>query len=860
MKRKWIHVFMLTTLLIAGFVGTTFACRLAGVVGPVAGMDETRYNELMGAISTTSVVNTYGPTGCGAFWVTIDPITYEDVSYDYMHSAFTADDDDSHFPNDYDADVSPARLMLAHIRNGSAAPSTGDPHPFIYNLYGEKTAFAHNGSFYYPNYSLGDECWDDINAEMGEFWNLDIMDREWRGTDSDHDWDEYNDSEVYAMLMNKNYMIARNYGFDGLWAVYKTMEEMDNCATISANYTSQNFLFTDTETMYAIEKHRTNPSTYYDIMYDTDVTGTTQVFSSNMNITGTHINNLDVLEIESDGTVTVHNDYADSISNLAIPGMLYVNENTAGAQNSVSISRSADDGSFAAVWEHNSGICMRWYNQLGLAEDNELFIDPAALFDGDYVLFSRPDVAIGRYTDLRLLGNPGYVSPDHMSDYFVYVIFVVSGLIPGGTTNGNNIVLARCVQNKDTGLWSVGYATELTNDYINYANPRIACDGEYTFAAVWQQCESKSSPWDIKGMSGIYNYVIPGAAYWQNPITDIYNYPVAMGDERYNPDVEYTPSSVHNSSCFTFSWVEPALPCVCLASYSPINNLMPTPPSYPEFLTPDLLTEGADQYALTYPRISRAFSDTPYTFSIVFQDYTGSTTGKLYTQTFTSAYDPEAMFPVAGLTQTASRTVQIPLTIAAASVYPDIAARSNGNWDVIYASYESNVRRIKIIEQRNGAFSTTVLNNTTAYRPTIEADEVGDFPERRLAMWYGPDIDGSSNGIAGSFDPPILSIGVPKRAPAHNEDTLPMDYALEPVYPNPFNAITNIRFALPEAADVSLRVFNIEGRQVAEVLQQRMNSGKHIVSLDANKWSSGVYLVQMRAGGKIFTQKAVLVK
>lgn len=98
-----------------------------------------------------------------------------------------------------------------------------------------------------------------------------------------------------------------------------------------------------------------------------------------------------------------------------------------------------------------------------------------------------------------------------------------------------------------------------------------------------------------------------------------------------------------------------------------------------------------------------------------------------------------------------------------------------------------------------------------------------------------------------------------------NEFT-PLDFALEQNYPNPFNPITNIRFALPNESKVTLKVFNILGQQVSELVNDVKSAGYHAVEFDASGLSSGVYLYQINAidllNSKEFTltKKLILMK
>ncbi len=91
--------------------------------------------------------------------------------------------------------------------------------------------------------------------------------------------------------------------------------------------------------------------------------------------------------------------------------------------------------------------------------------------------------------------------------------------------------------------------------------------------------------------------------------------------------------------------------------------------------------------------------------------------------------------------------------------------------------------------------------------------------------------------------------------------SLPEAFALEGNAPNPFSGQTTIHFALPEAAQVEIAVFDMMGRRVATLIDGQMKAGYHDVPFEARGLSSGVYLYRFRAGEKFAdTGRMVVVK
>jgi hypothetical protein len=113
---------------------------------------------------------------------------------------------------------------------------------------------------------------------------------------------------------------------------------------------------------------------------------------------------------------------------------------------------------------------------------------------------------------------------------------------------------------------------------------------------------------------------------------------------------------------------------------------------------------------------------------------------------------------------------------------------------------------------------------------------------KRSAMYYTEWINGNT---------PF------KKRPEISE-ALPEDFAINYNYPNPFNPTTKIMCELPEAADVTIKVFNIMGQEVATLVNTSLGAGFHEVTFDAGGFSSGMYIARIRAVGnfgEVFTKE-----
>jgi phage baseplate assembly protein gpV len=88
----------------------------------------------------------------------------------------------------------------------------------------------------------------------------------------------------------------------------------------------------------------------------------------------------------------------------------------------------------------------------------------------------------------------------------------------------------------------------------------------------------------------------------------------------------------------------------------------------------------------------------------------------------------------------------------------------------------------------------------------------------------------------------------------------PVSYTLSQNYPNPFNPSTTITYALPQAGQVTLKVYDLLGREVKTLTNALQAAGEHAVVLDASSFASGIYFYRLQAGNFTATKKMMLVK
>ena len=126
---------------------------------------------------------------------------------------------------------------------------------------------------------------------------------------------------------------------------------------------------------------------------------------------------------------------------------------------------------------------------------------------------------------------------------------------------------------------------------------------------------------------------------------------------------------------------------------------------------------------------------------------------------------------------------------------------------------------------------------------------------RVTAVWVGLESDPSNQ--YGTCTNQAAKISAPLAEAAQE---LPKNYSLEGSYPNPFNPSTQIRFALPEGSHVDLRVYNVQGQQVAQLVDSYLDGGYHQVTWNAENFPNGLYLYRLMAKDFVATKAMTLIK
>lgn len=92
------------------------------------------------------------------------------------------------------------------------------------------------------------------------------------------------------------------------------------------------------------------------------------------------------------------------------------------------------------------------------------------------------------------------------------------------------------------------------------------------------------------------------------------------------------------------------------------------------------------------------------------------------------------------------------------------------------------------------------------------------------------------------------------------EEEIPVEYSLAQNYPNPFNPTTTIEYSIPKSVLVSIKIYDLLGREVRTLVNEEKSAGRYEVSFDGSELSSGIYVYSLKAGDFNKTRKLLLLK
>ncbi|MCX6138597.1 MAG: phospholipase D-like domain-containing protein [Ignavibacteriales bacterium] len=160
-----------------------------------------------------------------------------------------------------------------------------------------------------------------------------------------------------------------------------------------------------------------------------------------------------------------------------------------------------------------------------------------------------------------------------------------------------------------------------------------------------------------------------------------------------------------------------------------------------------------------------------------------------------------------------------------------------------------------IIDADRPAETNTVVtgsHNWSGAAETSNNENTLVIRSRRIANLYLQEFKQRYAELGGK-DP--IAVSVLKQG-----NILPEAFALSQNFPNPFNPATTITFSLPTARFVTLKIFDVLGKEIAALIEKKMAAGRYAVQWDASSVANGMYLYQLKAGEYTATKKLVLLR
>src|SRR5690606_28046345 len=133
----------------------------------------------------------------------------------------------------------------------------------------------------------------------------------------------------------------------------------------------------------------------------------------------------------------------------------------------------------------------------------------------------------------------------------------------------------------------------------------------------------------------------------------------------------------------------------------------------------------------------------------------------------------------------------------------------------------------------------------------------------RIASLGDVDDNNSNEFVAGSRDGKVICFsGGPDGTVGIQtiSNVIPDKFSLQQNYPNPFNPTTKIKFDIPQNAKVSLNVYDVLGREVANLVNSQLIAGVYEYTFEGSAFSSGIYFYTLETENFKETKKMLLVK
>ena len=214
-----------------------------------------------------------------------------------------------------------------------------------------------------------------------------------------------------------------------------------------------------------------------------------------------------------------------------------------------------------------------------------------------------------------------------------------------------------------------------------------------------------------------------------------------------------------------------------------------------------------------------------------------------------------------GTRQTLITQTFAPASVANDSIFVDIAYQPFGTApdSIIIAASINGGTTYTSVARLGPAQMSTITGQPSPFVPTAGQWKKLKFP---LPTGTNKMIFEGYSGFGDNVYIDSLCIGQRLVGISHNENEIPKVYSLSQNYPNPFNPSTQIQYGLPKAGFVTLKIFDVLGKEVSTLVNEMQQPGTYNFHFDASNLASGVYFYRIDVGDGSYTQikKMMLIK
>ncbi len=742
---------------------------------------------------------------------------------------------DRAWPPDIDHDEIPdnPHQMIIHARNASpgTASNIADPHPFEYTFNGRTHGLAHNGS-------LGDDHYDIMRWLIGNgWWNMSLMDRAWKGDDED---DRRVDSELYAMLLAKNLLLADNYRLGDEWAIRHTLQLLTRRPSKGGlpDFSALNALYTNGDYIYAwCRTYKTTDSDHKLWTTNYPVEPGLALIISHDDPPPASIDLMDWLLMDNTGQlIRVHKDSATSWQdigyapeNIAIPSQYPVAENI----QTNPVLTSLKDGSFLLLWTDQDTLWGKNLDQMGLGEDEPYVISEGIA--GVHAVIQKEDAD----NDTLYIGYTRATS-----------ILEQTSLIPE---------IACLWQNNSSNRWTMEYASCFQESPSLISEQAMAFASNDALLMAWgDSVQLNGDSWQHRCFA---RYRSPDGS-----LSDV----IRIGSDeesRSFPTIQYLGKTLEFEKFLHLSLTDQQFLEATILAVDSANDLaacstftLATSVISQAPVSMDLCTFGGDTLLACAYTVEENAAISIRTLLLDPYSLLGST-------------------PVAFVVDSIDLPVKTEaLQSGQPSFTPVLSARPAGGFSLVFNSMvEGENRGVYKIEYDGIRFVSPLqrwnqegelLANGSYPQVCNVADYTGGEVHRQFTLWRDQDDVLYARFSPSHFEnedpapvfPSDPDSSDPDDPPTRPDPGKPDTYALRTAYPNPFNSATTLRFDLPNEVRVRITVYDILGREIARIQDNLMEAGTHSVQFTASDLPSGMYFLHLEAGSFTSTQKLVLVK